>query len=100
MNLALAAALDPIPMTTSALSGFLKEKVAPFKDFPAERLPPLIDGSRIESFEANQAIAHQGDEATHFGVVLSGTLSASVLGDAGTRQLLGRLQAGDTFNEM
>ena len=79
---------------------FLKQQAALFQDFSAERLQQLVDGSRIASFEANEAIAHRGEEATHFGVVLSGTVAASVLGDGGTRQTLGRLKAGDTFGEM
>jgi len=79
---------------------FLKEEVALFQDFSAERLQQLVDGSRVVSFEAKQAIAHRGEEATHFGVVLSGTVAASALGDGGTRQVLGQLKAGDTFNEM
>jgi hypothetical protein len=33
----------------------------------------------VVSFAANEAVAHQGDEATHFGVVLSGTIHAFVL---------------------
>src|SRR6185436_7906871 len=70
------------------------------QDFSAERLQQLVDGSRIVSFEANQAIAHRGEEATHFFVVLSGTVAASVLGDGGTRQSLGQLTAGATFGEM
>jgi len=78
----------------------LKEQVALFKDFSAERLQQLVDGSRSISFEASQAIAHRGEEATHFFVVLSGTVAASVLGDGGARQTLGQLKAGDTFNEM
>ena len=57
---------------------FLKEQVALFQDFSAERLQQLVDGSRVASFEANEAIAHRGEEATHFGVVLSGTVAASV----------------------
>jgi acetate kinase len=87
-------------VNTSAIASFLKEKVGPFRDFSAERLPPLVEGSRVGSFEANEAIAHHGAEATHFGVVLSGTINVSALGDGGTRQALGRLQAGDTFNEL
>src|SRR5262249_17903566 len=37
---------------------------------------------------------------THFGVVLSGTVNASVGGDGAGRQSLGHLSAGDTFNEL
>src|SRR5262245_48444723 len=87
-------------MNTSALSAFLKEKVRPFQDFSPEHLQPLVEGSQQRSFEANEAIAHHGAEAAHFGVVLSGTISVSVVGDGGTSQSLGRLQAGDTFNEL
>ena len=36
----------------------------------------LVDGSLVRSFETNEAIAYQGAEATHFGVVLSGTVAA------------------------
>src|SRR5947208_16916433 len=79
---------------------FLKKCVPLFQDFAAERLQQLLDASRIGSFEAKEAIMHQGQEAAHFGVVLGGVVAASVLGDGGTRQSLGQLKAGDTFNEM
>jgi phosphate propanoyltransferase/cyclic nucleotide-binding protein len=87
-------------MTTSAIPSFLKENVSIFHRFSAERLPALVAGSRLASFEANESVAHQGDEATHFGVVLSGAVNASALGDGGARQSLGQLKAGDTFGEM
>ncbi|MES2692934.1 MAG: acetate/propionate family kinase, partial [Verrucomicrobiota bacterium] len=87
-------------MNTPAVVSFLKEKVKPFQDFAVERLQTLVEGSQTKSYEAHQAIAHRGEEATHFGVVLSGALAASVLGDGGTRQLLGHLNAGDTFGEI
>jgi acetate kinase len=79
---------------------FLKEKVAPFREFSPERLDALAAGSRVASFEANEAIMHLGTQATHFGVVVSGAVDVSAVGDGGARQSLGRLQAGDTFNEM
>ena len=82
------------------IAEFLKQHVGVFKDFSDERLRDLATGSRVVSFEANEAVAHQGDEAAHFGVVLSGTLNAAVLGDAATRQSLGQLNPGDTFGEM
>ena len=80
------------------LPDFLKERVGIFKDFSADRIQQLVEGSRTRSFEANEAIAHQGAEATHFGVILSGTVAASVQSD-GTRQFLGELKAADTFGE-
>ena len=79
-------------------TGFIKERVDLFKDFSAERIKQLVDGSLLRSFETNEAIAHQGAEATHFGVVLSGTIMASSVAD-GARQRLGQLKAGDTFAE-
>jgi acetate kinase len=83
-----------------SVPSFLKDKVLPFRDLSNEHLQTLVDGSCAGSFEANEAIMHCGAEATHFGVVLSGVVNASALGDGGARQTLGRLQAGDTFNEM
>jgi acetate kinase len=77
---------------------FIKEHVGLFKDFSADRTRELVDGSIVRSFEAKEAIAHQGAEATHFGVVLSGTVAASAVTD-GTRQTLGKLKAGETFGE-
>ncbi len=79
---------------------FLKERVSLFKGFPDDRLEQLVNGSRVVSFEANEAVAHCGEEATHFSVVLSGTISVSLLGDGGTRQVLSRLEAGGTFGEL
>lgn len=79
---------------------FLKQQVVVFAGFPAERLRDLADGSRTVSFEANECILHQGDEATHFGVVLSGTIDVSAPGEGGVRQSLGQFKAGDTFNEL
>src|SRR5262245_55278361 len=81
-------------------SEFLKQKVGIFKNFPAERLQQLVEGSRTASFEANEAVAHLGAEATHFGVVLSGTLAVSIQGDGGVPQPIGQLKAGETFGEM
>src|SRR5262245_14741311 len=89
-----------IKMDTSAVAALLNDKISPFRDISAARLQPLVDSSWVRSFEAGETIMHQGDEATHFGVVLSGTIHVSVPGDGGTRQSLGRLNAGDTFNEL
>jgi acetate kinase len=78
--------------------GFLKKNVSLFKDFTVEKIKELVNGSVIRSFEAKEAIAHQGAEAAHLGVVLSGAVAASAVTD-GTRQPLGKLKAGDTFAE-
>ena len=78
----------------------LKEQVSVLGQFSEDRLERLVSGSEKASFEAGKAILRQGDEATHFGIVLSGTVAASVNGDGGARRILGHLKAGDTFNEM
>src|SRR5262245_52215426 len=87
-------------MNTSAIASFLKDNVSLFRDISTERLQPLVEGSRVGSFEASETVMHQGDEATHLGVTLSGMIHVSVLGDGATRQSLGRLKTGDTFNEL
>src|ERR1700757_3239756 len=79
-------------------AGFIKQKVDLFKGFSGDRIKELVDGSIVRSFEPNEAIAHQGAEATRFGVVLSGTVTASAVID-GIRQTLGQLKAGETFAE-
>jgi acetate kinase len=79
-------------------ASFIKERVGLFKDFSDERIKELVNGSVVRSFEANEAIAHQGSEATHFGVVLSGAVAVSAV-TGGKRQSLGQLKAGETFGE-
>src|SRR5499426_3893501 len=79
-------------------ASFIKQKVGLFNDFSDERIKELVNGSVVRSFEANEAIAHQGAEAMHFGVVLSGTVAASAVTD-GKRHPLGQLKAGETFGE-
>lgn len=83
-----------------SIAHFLKQQVGVFKDFSPESLQRLVAGSRVMSFEAREAIAHQGSEAKHFSVVMSGTVAASILGEGGTPQPLGELKSGDTFGEM
>ena len=75
--------------------GFIKDRVGLFKGFSADHLKKLIDGSRVKSFEAKEAIMHHGDAATHLGVVLSGEVVAGTNG-----QNLGELKAGATFAEL
>ena len=45
----------------------LKKNVSLFKDFSTDRIKELVDGSTVRSFEANEAIAHQGAEARLLG---------------------------------
>ena len=83
-----------------SIPDFLKRSVRVFGEFSAERLQQLVDGSTARSFEAGEVIVHQGAEAAHFGVVLSGAVSVTIAGDGGVSQSLGLLNAGETFGEM
>src|SRR4051812_39325542 len=78
---------------------FLKRHALMFQPFSEERLQQIVDGSRAVSFETNQVIAHHGEQATHFGVVLSGTLAAYLPGNGHVGRPVGELKAGETFGE-
>src|SRR5262245_22494932 len=84
----------------SDIVGFLKANVGLFSGFNDERLAQLVEGSRVQSFEVDEAIVHYGEEVTHFGVVLSGSVTGAVLDADGARQTIGRIEAGGTFGEM
>jgi len=86
--------------TKADIGRFLNASVGLFSGFPAARLDALIDGSRVVSFEANEAILHFGSAASHLGVVLGGVVVASVLGPDGARRTIGRIESGGTFGEM
>ncbi len=79
---------------------FLQKHVSLFRDLSTDSLRELAEESRVAAYESNEAIAHVGDDVSHLTVVLSGSVSASALGDGGTRKMLGRLEAGGTFGEL
>jgi acetate kinase len=84
------------PKTKLSTREFLKSRAQMFEDFSEDRLQQLVDGSQVRSFEPREAIMHRGEPATHFGVVLRGTIAAhGVNGDR-----FGELNAGDTFGEL
>jgi len=85
-----------ITAITVDLTSFIKERVDLFKEFSPARIKQLVDGSFLRSFEAKEAVMHRGAEATHFGVVMSGTVAAS----GGNGQRLAELKASDTFGEL
>jgi acetate kinase len=78
---------------------FLKSRVALFAGFAEDRLAKLVDGSRVVSFEPNEAVIEYGSVVGHLGVVLDGAIAASVMADGGARQGLGRVEATETFGE-
>ena len=87
-------------MNATEVAACLKYSVPLFREFSNERLQELVGNSQIKSFEAGEVLMQRGDTASYFGVVLAGTLIATVPGDGRDQQVLGRLQAGETFNEL
>ncbi|GAA5129220.1 acetate/propionate family kinase [Luteolibacter yonseiensis] len=79
---------------------FLKSRVTLFANFSDARREEIAKGSRIEFFGQGTLIADAGDEFHFLGVVMDGTITASVQAADGGRQDLGRLGPGDTFGEM
>lgn len=83
-----------------AIANFLRTSVPLFAEFTEKRLQRLVAGSRVVTFEPNEAIVHCGAEARHLGVILGGIVAASAWADGGTQAALGRLEAGGTFGEL
>jgi acetate kinase len=79
---------------------FLKKKVDLFKLLSDKRLEDILQGSRVQSYDANEAIIRFGEDASFLGVLLEGTLSVSVIAEGGLRKEIGKFNAGDTFGEM
>ena len=59
-------------MTSSDILDFLQKEVPLFKDFPSERLENLIVGSRVTTFEPNEAILSFGEEGRFLGILIDG----------------------------
>ena len=87
-------------MTGSPIIALLRTKTSLFAGFTDERLESVVSGSQVASFEANEVVQHSGEEASQLGVVLEGTVAASIGTDDGSRHVLGRFSPGDTFGEM
>jgi acetate kinase len=82
------------------LVAFLQKNVELFRDFPPDRLAQLIDGSRMTSFEGNEAILKFGEEGRFLGVLLSGQAEAAVTDNTGRKVRLSILESGSIFGEM
>lgn len=79
---------------------FLKSNVPLFADFPERQMESLIAGSRLTSFEPNEAVISFGEEGRFLGVLLEGQAEVSLEDDSGTRHRLAVLSPGDMFGEM
>jgi acetate kinase len=82
------------------IARFLASRVPLFADLSEDALNRLVADSEVRSYETHEAVAHLGADATHLGVVLAGTVSASVPDGNGLRKTLGRLEPGGTFGEL
>lgn len=87
-------------MTDSELIEFLTTRVELFKDFPADKLKELIDGSRVDTFEPNEAIIEFGKEGRFMGVILEGEAEAALMDDSGEKRSIATGKSGDIFGEI
>jgi acetate kinase len=87
-------------MESQELFIFLREKVELFKDFPEPRIRELIDGSRVTTFEGNEAVIEFGEEGRFLGVLLSGRAEAAVTDNTGRKIRLSVLEPGSIFGEI
>jgi acetate kinase len=79
---------------------FLKNNVALLADFADAQREDLANKSRVETYATGEIMVSAGEEVHFLGIVLEGTIAASVLDAHGDRQLLGRLEPGGSFGEM
>ncbi|MFI5131471.1 MAG: acetate/propionate family kinase, partial [Chitinophagales bacterium] len=82
------------------ISDFLRKRVTLFEQLSEDKLAEIQQGSRVLSYEPNQAVVRFGEDADFLGVLLKGKLSASVISDRGQRTTIGHLEEGATFGEM
>jgi acetate kinase len=87
-------------MEQKELPAFLQANVELFKDFPQDKLMQLIDGSKMTTFEGNEAVLEFGEEGRFMGVLLSGQAEAAVTDNTGRKVRLSILEAGSIFGEM
>ena len=88
-------------MDSSQILEFLQKNVPLFKEFPEEILKQLVEGSKVSSFEPNEAILSFGDEGGRFlGVFLEGRAGVSVTDDSAEKHHINYLRTGDIFGEM
>ena len=87
-------------MIADQILKFLKTRVSLFEHISDNRLADILLGSRVLSYESNEAVVRFGEEAGFLGVLLEGKLSVSVVADEGLRKEIRQFNAGDTFGEM
>jgi len=87
-------------MDLATVAVFLRSRVELFKEFPEESFQRLLAGSRVATFEVNEAILEFGDEVPFLGILLEGQAEASNVDDGGQRQRAGLIGPGEAIGEM
>ncbi len=82
------------------IAGFLQASVQLFKNLPREKIEALVKGSRVATFESNEAVIEFGEEGRFLGIMLEGEAEVSFADDTGKRHKLANLKPGDIFGEM
>ncbi|MBN1796972.1 MAG: acetate/propionate family kinase [Spirochaetales bacterium] len=79
---------------------FLRSHVSLFEGFSEENLYNLVIGSRLVSFESQEAIIEFGQTGCFLGVLIDGEAQVSVTDDNGDIHSIAVLKPGDMFGEM
>ncbi len=87
-------------MKNADIINFLKEKVNLFNSFTEDKLTELVNGSRLTTFEENEAVIEFGEDGTFLGVLIDGEAEASVTDDSGVKHRVGLFHVGDFFGEI
>ena len=87
-------------MNLFEITAFLKSRSPLFANFTDLQLKDLAEGSRITTFEPNEAVIEFGEEGRFLGVLIEGEAEASVTDDSGEKRRLGVVKPGDLFGEM
>jgi acetate kinase len=87
-------------MKADKISDFLKAQVSLFEHITGKHLEEILKGSKIMTYEPNEAVISFGEEASFLGVLLEGNVSVSVIAGDGSRKVIGHFNTGDTFGEM
>jgi acetate kinase len=87
-------------MDDTTIKEFLTSNVELFQGFPDDKLREVIQGSRIDTFEGNEAIIEFGEEGHFLAVLLSGSAEAAVTDNSGEKHRIAVLKAGDIFGEI
>jgi acetate kinase len=89
-----------IIMEIDEITDFLNTRVGLLQHISSEHLASILQGSKILTYEANEAVLSFGEEVSFLGVLLEGRISASLLGEEGVRREIGHFTDGDTFGEL